>query len=190
MHYAPDTMNALAQIQQLIATSTLQNAGQQSLDIFSSYLPLLKTISVFASAFFICATVYFTIKTGWLPTRIDRVEDVIMKKNLPKQRSIKVWQQVQRHLFAGDDNSLKLALIEADKILDDSLRLAGFRGENLGDRLKRLTDAQLPNLDQIWEAHKLRNRLVHEADFKLNRDTAERALAIYEQSFKDLGLLE
>ncbi|HUZ93039.1 MAG TPA: hypothetical protein VNG29_03540 [Candidatus Paceibacterota bacterium] len=183
-------MSSLAQIQNLISTSTLRSVGAHSLSVYSSYLPLLKTISIFVSSFFVIATVFFIARTGWLTVRLDRVEDVVMKKNLPKERSKKTWQKVQRHLFAGDDANLKLALLEADKVLDDALRHAGIRGNNLGDRLKGLDEAKLPNLQQVWEAHKLRNRLVHESDFKLNRDTAERALAIYEEAFKKLGLLD
>lgn len=181
---------ALAQIQDLIPSSSIQTLETNSVSAYFLYLPLFKTISVLLTIVLLASALFFAIRTGWLATRVDRVEDVLMKHNTPKRRTVKVWQKVQRHLFQGDDNSLKLALLEADKILDDTLRLAGFRGENLGDRLKKLDESRLPNLDQVWEAHKLRNRLVHESDFKLNRDTAERALAIYEQAFRDLGILE
>ncbi len=180
----------LAQIQNIVSSSSFGAAEQQSSNIYSSYLPLLKTVSLLLSIFFMVAAFFFAVRTGWLATRVDRVEDVILKKNMPRRRSVKTWQKVQQYLYEGDDNSLRLALLEADNILNEALRLAGFMGENLGDRLKKLKESQLPNLQQVWEAHKLRNRLVHESDFKLNRDTAERALAIYEQAFKDLGLLD
>jgi hypothetical protein len=180
----------LAQLQNLIPASTTDLLGHESLSWYTSHLPLLKTMGFFASCVFIGLTIFFAIRTGWIATRVNRVQDVILKSNVPKKRSIKIWQRVQEHFYAGDDNSLKLAILEADKILDEALRLAGFRGESLGDRLKKLDESKLPNLQDVWEAHKLRNRLVHETDFKLNRNTAERALAIYEQSFKDLGLLD
>lgn len=180
----------LAQLQNLIPTSTINMFGRESFSWYTSHLPLFKTIGFISSCIFIGLTIFFAVRTGWIATRVDRVQDVILKSNVPKKRSIKIWQRVQSHFYAGDDNSLKLAILEADKILDEALRLAGFRGESLGDRLKKLDEAKLPNLQDVWEAHKLRNRLVHEADFKLNRNTAERALAVYEQAFKDLGLLD
>jgi len=186
------TLNNLlpAQVQSAIHDPRVQQLAQVGSNLYSSNLLLLKIISFLVSAFFIGSTIFFAIKTGWLATRVDRIEDVVLKTDTPKRRSLKSWEKVQAHFFQGDDNSLKLALLEADKILDEALRLAGVRGENLGERLKRVTDAQLPNLQDIWEAHKLRNRLAHEQDFKLNRNTAERALAVYEQAFKDLGMLE
>jgi hypothetical protein len=57
-------------------------------------------------------------------------------------------------------------------------------------RLKKVSTAQLPNVDDVWQAHKLRNRIAHEADFALKRDLAERALTVYEQALEHLGVLE
>ena len=180
----------LAQINQALQNPQVESLKQGVESFYWSKLTTFKAASVFITAIFVASTLFFMIKTGWLALRIDRTEDVILRKNLPRRRSMKGWRHVQRHFFKGDDNSLKVALIEADKILDDALKAGGFKGENLGERLKKITEAQLPNLDQIWEAHKLRNRIVHETDFKLNRDTAERALGVYEKAFKDFGLLD
>lgn len=186
----PQTAELFDGAQKLLNNPGAQQLAQISSSFYLSNLGTFKAVAILLSALFICGTIFFAIKTGWIALRVDRVRDVLLKTDMPKKRSLKVWQEVQKHFYAGDDNSLKLALLEADKILDEALRLAGFRGENLGERLKKLNDAQLPNLNEIWEAHKLRNRLAHETDFKLNRNTAERALAIYEQAFRDLGLLD
>lgn len=180
----------LAQVNRVLENPAVQTVKLQSEAYYFSHLGLFKAISIFLSVFFIVCTIFFVIKTGWLALRIDRVQDVILKKNLPKKRSMRAWREIQRHFFAGSESDLKLALIEADKILYEALKLAGFKGENLGDILKELDDSKLPNLQEVWEAHKLRNRLAHETDFRLSRDTAERALAIYEQTFRDLGLLD
>lgn len=180
----------IAQINRALEDPGVQELAQLSTAFYSSNLGLLKAASILLTAFFVIGTIFFIVKTGWLALRVDRVRDVILKTNLPKHHSIKAWRSVQKHFFAGDDNSLKLAIIEADNILDEALRLAGFMGENLGDRLKKVNTSQLTNIQEVWEAHKLRNRLVHETDFRLNRNLAERALAIYEKTFRDLGLLD
>lgn len=181
---------ATSEINQFLQSPAVQGTGERTLAVYSSYLPLLKAASILLTLFFLTATLIFMIKTSWLPLRIDRVRDVILKTNLPKKRTVKAWRSVKRHFFKGDENSLKMALIEADKLLDEALKAAGFRGESLGDKLKKITEVQLPNLQEIWEAHKLRNRLVHEPNIKLNRDLAERALSIYQQTLRDFGILD
>jgi len=185
-----ETSTLLNQVNRVLENPHVQAIKNSSEFFYFSNLGLAKAISVFLTAFFIVCTIFFMIKSGWLQLRIDRVEDVFLKSNLPKKRSIKAWRKIQKHFFAGNDEELKLALIEADKVLDEALKHAGFRGENIGDRLKNLDESKLPNIQDVWEAHKLRNRLVHETDFRLDRNTAERALAIYEQTFRDLGLLD
>lgn len=187
----PLSMNTiLAQVNRVLNSPEAQQIEQKSVAIYFSNLDLLKVISVLISALFVAGVVYFAIKTGWAAVRIDRVEDVFLKNDMPKKRSIKAWQNIKKHFFAGSDADLKLAIFEADKVLDEVLRLAGFPGETLGDKLKNIKQEKLPNIQDVWEAHKLRNRLAHETDFKLNRDIAERALTIYEQTFRDLGLLD
>ncbi|MEK9180541.1 MAG: hypothetical protein AAB897_03970 [Patescibacteria group bacterium] len=179
-----------AQIDKVVGDPRVHDLAQVSFSLYSANLGWLKALAVLLTAGFIAATAFFIAKTGWLALRIDRFEDVILRSDIPKKRSIKAWSNVKRHFFDGDDNSLKIAIIEADNLLDEALKLAGLRGQTLGDKLKGATEANLPNLEDIWEAHKLRNRIAHESQLRLNRDTAEKALVIYEQAFKDLGVLE
>ena len=38
-------------------------------------------------------------------------------------------------------------------------------------------------MNDLWEAHKIRNRLAHEADFHLPIEEAQRLIEIYHKSF-------
>lgn len=163
--------------------------GHAASTAYSANLAALQFISVLLSIAFLVGTVYISIKTGWLQTRIDRIDDVILKSDVTKKRMEESWEDVERHFFSGDDNELKIAVIKADTLLDGALRDAGVFGKDLGGRLKKLTTFQLPNLENVWEAHKLRNRIAHEVNFVLKRDLAERALTVYEQALTHLGAL-
>ena len=57
----------------------------------------------------------------------------------------------------------KLAVIEADKLADMVLRKAGIKGESMAERLRgveKIVDRSV--YQRMWEAHKVRNELVHE----------------------------
>ena len=163
---------------------------QRMIDFYRANLGAFKAGAIIITFVLLGATIFFMIRTGWIAVRVDRVRDVILKTNLPKKRSIRAWRHVTVHFAQGDENSLKVAVIEADNLLDEALRLAGYRGVNLGERLKKITSAELPLIDEIWEAHKIRNRLAHESGFRLDRATAERALEVYQKVFQDLGILD
>ncbi|MEA3357580.1 MAG: hypothetical protein U9Q67_04040 [Patescibacteria group bacterium] len=76
-----------------------------------------------------------------------------------------IFMEVQEcgELLGGDDSSQRDCIIRLDSLLGKSLKYAGFREETLGKMLisaKSMFDKKLYN--EIWEAHKLRNKMVHE----------------------------
>lgn len=81
-----------------------------------------------------------------------------------------------------------LAVIDADKLLDEALIKSGYRGKTMGERMVSAQRA-LSNNDSAWFAHKLRNRLVHEPGVRLRQNDAKNALAGIRQGLKDLGVL-
>ena len=48
----------------------------------------------------------------------------------------------------------------------------------------------MPNLEEVWQAHKLRNDIAHETNFVLKRDAAERALESFKVALKNLGVFD
>jgi hypothetical protein len=170
-------------------TSSIQDFGKTAPMAYLPNLVALEVLSILISAAFIIAIVVIIVKTGWLSSRVDRMRHVVLKADMPKRRVESAWKKTQTHFFAGDDNDLKIAIMQADNLLEDALRSAGVRGTNLGDRLKNLKKGEMPNLEQIWQAHKLRNQIAHEADFTIKRDLAERTLGIYGEALQNLGVL-
>ena len=81
---------------------------------------------------------------------------------------------------------MMLAVIDADKLLDEALRKRHFRGKTMGERLVSAQRIITDN-DAVWYAHKLRNRLVHEPNIKLKKREAQTALAGFKQGLRDLG---
>jgi len=145
---------------------------------------------VIVSAALITGTILIIIKTGWFSLHVSHIRDIVLKSDIPRKHAGDAWAEAQKHFFAGDPNDLKMAVMEADTILNDALRYAGIHGVNLGDRLKNIKRGQIPNIEDIWAAHKLRNEIAHGMNITLKRDMAERALEAYEVALKNLGALE
>jgi hypothetical protein len=89
-------------------------------------------------------------------------------------------EQVQKMGEAG----WQVAIIQADKLLDQALRERGFSGDTMGDRLKSSHAG-----DKVWAAHKIRNRIAHETDVKLNAIVVNQALRGFKQGLKNVGAL-
>ncbi len=96
---------------------------------------------------------------------------------------------VLTHIASPNPNDWKLAIIEADIILDDTLKQRGYAGNSLGERLKSISSSQLSSINEAWEAHKVRNRIAHEgADFVLTKRIAEDTISRYRRVFNELGI--
>ncbi len=120
----------------------------------------------------------------WLAKGLRRPEMYGMSRNDVAER----WQQVEDLVNRGDELSLKMAVMEADKLLDHALKARMFAGETLGERLK-VAVYKYPKLRDVWPAHLMRNRLVHEANFRLNNGEAKRAISNFRKSLQELGVL-
>ncbi len=93
------------------------------------------------------------------------------------------WQDIEKN-YMKSPTEAKMAIIEADKLLDHALKAKGYKGETMGERMKAAKYG-----DNIWSAHKLRNKLVHEQDVKLSTRQTKSAIKTYKQSLKNLGAL-
>jgi hypothetical protein len=82
----------------------------------------------------------------------------------------------------------QFAIISADKLLDCALRERGVSGNTLGERLKN-AKPYLSNIDAVWRAHKLRNRIAHDDGVKVTQRQAGEALKIFKRALTDLGAL-
>jgi hypothetical protein len=80
-----------------------------------------------------------------------------------------------------------MAVIDADKLLDDALRRLHYRGKTMGERLVS-AQRDLSSNDTVWYSHKLRNKIVHES-IRLKKRDVQNALKGYLQALHDLGAL-
>ena len=114
----------------------------------------------------------------------------LLGKKVPSHLNQKHFQErwVELLTRVKTPEGMVLAVIDADKLLDEALRKRRFRGKTTGERLVA-AQRELADNDAIWFAHKMRNRLVHEPNIKLKKRECQTALAGFRQALKDLGAL-
>ncbi len=95
------------------------------------------------------------------------------------------WQVLQSQ--CANQATWPLAVIDADKLLDEALKKLHYRGKTMGERLVR-AQREIANNDDVWFAHKLRNKIVHE-DIKLKQRDVKGALQGFRDALRDLGAL-
>ncbi|OGN00985.1 MAG: hypothetical protein A3I26_02540 [Candidatus Yanofskybacteria bacterium RIFCSPLOWO2_02_FULL_43_10] len=150
---------------------------------------IVKLILVAVSVLLGILTAIVVIKTN----RLTGIKVNLVKELLPPQPATSGlnarWDEIERHINSTREAEWKFAVIEADKLVDELLKGAGFPGDTMGDRLMNIQPGQLTTLQNLWEAHKIRNRLVHDVNYFLRYTEAKRAVGLYEKTLKELQAL-
>lgn len=119
---------------------------------------------------------------------INKIKKSNRSKNIDKQYFKKKWEEIEKAADMKTEMGYKMAIIEADKLLDNAFIKLGTAGSTMGERLKVII-YKYPNLKKVWEAHIVRNKISHESNYKLYDNTAKRALFIYKDALKEIGIL-
>ena len=96
------------------------------------------------------------------------------------------WEVVLHHVASANPSDWRIAIIEADNILDDMVKRMGYEGQDLGERLRAVEPSDFLSIQSAWEAHKVRNKIAHEGlGFTVTQREARRIIGLYEQVFRE-----
>jgi hypothetical protein len=101
------------------------------------------------------------------------------------KRELIYFQTEWQRIFSLQDG--KHAVMEADKLLHHVLGKKGYAG-TVGEQLKK-AEKVFTSIDNVWSAHKLRNRIAHELDVRITPGEKQNALRAFEKALKDLRAL-
>lgn len=152
-------------------------------------LPGMRAFGVFVALFAFTGILYALIRTHQVRVGEKEALDAAVKAFSPAdtEGGNPRWKHVVALGDSTNPNDWRLAIIEADIILDEVIRGMGYEGEDMGERLKRIEKNALSNLDAAWEAHKVRNRIAHSgSDYIFTQREARRVIDLYRRVFEEL----
>ena len=121
--------------------------------------------------------------------RITLLGSDVPKELLALKSSLtKNWKKIKTDLEGDDENKYKVAIIKADAIIEDMLRKLKYSGENFTDIIANIPPGQVEHLDEIKQAHEVRNRIVLDENFKVDKKMAKETLALYEKFLEFFGI--
>ena len=151
----------------------------------------VKTLAVYLSVIFAALFIFFFIQFRKL--MVQKIELMKSLLRAPEAASgggvISRWEEIVRHFDSTKEAEWKFAIIEADKLVDDLLKQAGYPGDTMGERLMNIEQGQLLSLQGLWEAHKIRNKLAHDVNYFLRYAEARQAIKFFEEALKELQII-
>lgn len=174
-----------------------------NLSIGTSVVDIYHGILIFLAMFFITLTCYcfirmFEIRAKEGAHTSEKISEYARKLREHEKKtqhggeisSNPRWITTLNYLYSEHEGDWKLAIIEADSMLEELMGQLGFKGETLGERLKSADQGKFRSLPSAWEVHTVRNRIAHEGNsYGISHHEAKRVLAIYEQIFRGYGFI-
>ena len=162
------------------------------LGVFGVLWTILIILGYLLAILFLVLYVYASVRLKYFEeledTKLRREEELFDEHYRGVSKNSRL-QDVVTHSQSSNPNDWKLAIIEADIILDETLKQRGYAGTTLGERLKSISPGQLDTLNDAWEAHKIRNQIAHGgADFVLTQRLAQETVGRYQRVFAEFGV--
>lgn len=168
--------------------------GTSFIDTIVGWWNIYSVIAIIFSLLFFLGFIYAKIRYGELSDIEQEGLREAEAKWLAMTGELKTdnnrWSEIERHSNEENPNSWRIAIIEADILLEETLNNAGYVGASMSEKLKSANITSFTTIQDAWEAHKVRNEIAHVgSDFVLTKRIAQETLTRYERVFKEFGII-
>ncbi len=127
----------------------------------------LKTISLILSLLFLAGIIFVIWETMCLGKTVKKIKKVTKR-----------WLKIEKRLKSGQEANCKLAILEADALYDENLKILGYEKEK-----------GLSNIDEIKLAKSIKRKIIDDNQYILSREEAEKSISAYKKGLEELGML-
>jgi len=156
--------------------------------IYSPFFLVLKLLLAIYVAVLFADIMMLLILRGFGDVRVSLRGSYIPL--ISKKRMRKKWNKIKIRLESDDFSQYKLAVLEADEIINKFLKAMELKGNNMIERLDKLKPGQLEEAEILKKAHKVRNQIVNDPSFQIEKTKAKETLDIYAKFLTENEFME
>ena len=100
------------------------------------------------------------------------------------------WHYIQTLIESPNDSDWRVAIIEADSMMEEILREKGISGTTVSELLEGAKESGYRSIQDAWDAHLVRNQIAHEGlDFPISQLEGRRVIKMYQNFFEELRVI-
>ena len=100
------------------------------------------------------------------------------------------WELIENLIVSSSEADWRVAIIEADVLLEEALEYGGFTGNGISEMLTNAGERPFASYKYAWEAHKVRNDIAHEgSSYKLAKEDVIRTINMYRSVLEEFGVV-
>ena len=120
----------------------------------------------------------------------NEIEKARLRNKEKERNENPKWHYILTLIESPNESDWRVAIMEADGMLEDVLRNKGFSGATLSELLEGAKESGYRNMQDVWDAHIVRNKIAHEgADFPLSQVEGRRVIRMYQNFFEELEVI-
>lgn len=97
------------------------------------------------------------------------------------------WHYILTLVESPNESDWRVAIIEADTMLEEILREREIEGDTVSELLEGAKTTGLATIGGAFEAHLVRNRIAHDgSEFSLTQVEARRVIKMFQNTFEEL----
>lgn len=152
-------------------------------DVIGNWLTGVGIISGTISAILIAIIVYSISRM----LHLEKQEDEIIANGIAEVHKKKIeskrnphFESIENLALSNHNADWRVAIIEADLLLEDTLTKRGYTGKGLGEMLTNMGQNAFQTYSYAWQAHKVRNNIAHGGmNYELTKEETMRTIQMY-----------
>ena len=151
---------------------------------------LIRIILAVISAVLLIAIVRYVIVLDYFYERREYGRRAYNYSKEHKKQSVKKWEVVLRDIQTPNPALWKKAMQEADDLLFEVLRRAGYRGYNMEQVLVSIDEAHVPHIEELKKERMKIFALLSDESFAVEYEDAKKILRLYREILRGFGTVE
>ncbi len=106
-----------------------------------------------------------------------------------KKKMKKRWEKIEKRLNTNNLSQYKVAILEADNLVNEILIKIGYKGNNMMERLKNVDKNQIEEIDNLINSHQIRNKIIYDKNFIIEKEYAHKIIIPYRNFMEEFDII-
>jgi hypothetical protein len=153
---------------------------------------VLGTVSSLLSIIFIAIIIFSLVRMREIQLHekheIDHeIREALARDQEANRNGNPRWHYILTLIESPNESDWRVAIIEADSMLEELLREKGLSGETTSELLESARSNGYHSIASAWDAHLVRNQIAHVgSEFPLSQTEGRRVIKMFQNFFEEL----
>jgi len=118
------------------------------------------------------------------------IHKALQKQNERERVANPRWHYIQTLIESPNESDWRVAIIEADSMMEEMLKEKGLTGNSVSELLESAKESGYRSIQDAWDGHLVRNQIAHQgSDFPVSQVEGRRVIKMFQNFFEELRVI-